>query len=108
MSFDNAAAARMCAKYRDLISRFANGQISAQEFESAYLALFKHDQDQVPGAEFNILEGLFFAVDDYVADPELRRRLQGLDPELRKYGQALDDEELRACAREAYRKLYET
>ena len=108
MSSDDAAAAMEAAKYRKLISKFINRRISAQQFESSYLALFKHDKDQVPSAEFNILEGLFFAVDDYVADTELRRRLQGLDPELRRYWHALDDEELHIRAREAYRKLYET
>ncbi|MCV6983994.1 hypothetical protein H7H78_00540 [Mycobacterium shinjukuense] len=87
----------MTAKYRELISSFINREISAQHFESSYLALFKHGKDQFPGPEFNVLEGLFFDVDDYVADPELRRDVHGLD-----------DEELRACAREAYRKLYET
>jgi Bacterial self-protective colicin-like immunity len=97
MSFDNAAAERMCAKYKELIRKFIDCQISGREFESAYLALFKHDNDQVPGTEFNTLEGLFFAVDDYVADPELRKAVHGLD-----------DEELRDRAREAYRKLYET
>ena len=62
----------VCAKYKDLILSYVNRTISAEEFESAYLALFKHDSDQVLGAEFNILEKLFFAIDDFVADPELR------------------------------------
>jgi len=97
MSFTNEAAERMAAKYAQLISSFVDGQISAQEFESAYLKLFKHDKDQVPGTEFKILEDLFFAVDDYVEDPELRKRVHGID-----------EEELRTRARAAYRKLYET
>jgi len=40
---------------------------------------------------------LFADVDDYTADPELRETAGGLD-----------DEQLRTCAREAYRKLYES
>jgi hypothetical protein len=85
----------MSAKYKQLISRFADRKIPVEEFEAAYLTLFKHDHDQVPGPEFNILEELFFAVDDYVADPELREAVHGLD-----------DEQLRARAREAYQRLY--
>jgi hypothetical protein len=42
-----------------------------------------------------------------VADPELHRRILAENPDFRKYGQALDDEELRACARDAYRQLFE-
>jgi Bacterial self-protective colicin-like immunity len=97
MLSDSEKVAIMTAKYKELISSFINGQISAQEFETFYLKLFQYDTNQVPGIEFNILEELFFDVDDYAADPELRERAGGLD-----------DEELRTRAREAYRKLYET
>jgi hypothetical protein len=96
MSSDNAAGAAMADRYRELISRFINRRISAQEFESAYLRLFKSDKNKVGGAKFNALDRLFADVDDYTADPELRKRAGGLD-----------DEELRTCAREAYRKLYQ-
>ncbi|ORB86579.1 hypothetical protein B1987_25575 [Mycobacterium kansasii] len=48
-------------------------------------------------AEFKVLDRLFADVDDYTADPELRETAGGLD-----------DEQLRTCAREAYRKLYES
>jgi self-protective colicin-like immunity protein len=95
MSFDNTTTERMVAKYKDLISKFVNRQVSAQNFESAYLMVFKTDKDQVPSSEFDVLEKLFFAVDDYVADPELRKKVGGLN-----------DEELRAYADEAYSKLY--
>jgi hypothetical protein len=95
MPADSAAVKRMTARYAELISRFVDGQISAPEFETAYLTLFKNDKDQVPGREFNILDGLFADVDDYTADPELRERAGGMD-----------DEQLRSSAREAYRKLY--
>ena len=95
MSFDNTTTERIVAKYKDLISKFVNRQVSAQNFESAYLMVFKTDKDQVPSSEFDVLEKLFFAVDDYVADPELRKKVGGLN-----------DEELRANADEAYSKLY--
>jgi self-protective colicin-like immunity protein len=93
---DNTAAERMIAKYRNLVSRFINRQISAEEFQSSYFVVFKNDEDQVPGLEFKILDKLFADVDDYTADAELRKRAGGLD-----------DEELRSRACDAYRKLYE-
>jgi Bacterial self-protective colicin-like immunity len=74
MSFDNTTTERMVAKYKDLISKFVNRQVSAQNFESAYLMVFKTDKDQVPSSEFDVLVKLFFAVDDYVADPNCVRR----------------------------------
>ncbi|MGA8126314.1 MAG: colicin immunity domain-containing protein [Mycobacterium sp.] len=96
MSTDSTATARMVAKYRDLISDFIGGRVSAHNFESTYLQVFKTDKDQVPGREFNVLENLFSAVDDYVADPELRKKVSGLG-----------DDELRTSAKEAYAELYE-
>ena len=95
MSSDNKTTERMVAKYRDLIADFVGGRMSAQNFESAYLQVFKTDKDQVPGREFDVLEKLFFAIDDYIADPELRDTVGGLN-----------DDELRACAEETYSLLY--
>lgn len=89
------AIKRMLARYKNPISRFAHGEISASEFESDYLRLFTTDRNQVLGREFNILDRLFSDVDEYTSDPELRSRAGGLN-----------DEELRACAQEAYQKLY--
>lgn len=91
---DRTTGERMDKKYRDLIFRFVGHGISADEFEPAYLKLFKHDRDQLSGAEFNTLEKLFFAVDDYVADPRLRQAVDGLD-----------EEQLRDRARDTYRML---
>lgn len=95
MPSNKAAVDRMTNKYRELILRFATRQISAEEFEPSYLRLFKYDEDQVTSSEFNFLEKLFFAVDDYVADPELRQAVAGLD-----------EEQLRNCARDTYNKIY--
>ena len=66
---------RMLEGYRDLIRRFAIGEISADEFETDYLARFKDDPNQVVGEEFDILDELFADVDDYVSDPTLRGAL---------------------------------
>jgi Bacterial self-protective colicin-like immunity len=97
MPTSNAETARYINRYKELISRFINGQISGEEFQTSYLPLFKTDKTPVPSKEFDILDGLFADTDDYTSDPELRERAGGLD-----------DEELRTRAREAYRKLYET
>jgi hypothetical protein len=104
MSYDGGSAARKSTKYRELISSFCNGQISAQEFQSSYLKMFKNDQDySLNEDEFDILETLFTDADAYSADPEYREYVHTKYPEF----PALDDEELRDRAREAYQKLYE-
>lgn len=54
----------MCDKYAQLISSFIDRKISAREFESRYLKLFKNDQDQVRSREFDILDRLFADVDE--------------------------------------------
>jgi hypothetical protein len=97
MQSDSEKVKIMTGKYKELIFGFIDGRISAEEFQNTYLPLFKKDTSQVRSAEFEILDGLFADVDDYTADPELRKRAGGLD-----------DEELRTRAREAYRKLYVT
>lgn len=106
MSPENKPAGTMSAKYRTLISKFIDHQISAQEFQTTFLKSFKNETAHGLSAEFDVLDGLFADADDYVADPELRESARGLDDG--KLFRALDDAELRARAREAYRKLYET
>jgi hypothetical protein len=86
----------MLEKYRDLIRRFVIGEISADEFETDYLARFKDDPNQVIGEEFDILDELFADVDDYVSDPTLRESTGGIS-----------GEELRARARDAYTRLFD-
>jgi hypothetical protein len=97
MSADTEAATRMADRYRPLISVFINKEISASEFESRYLALFKRDKGKVGGEKFEVLDRLFGDVDAYEPDPELRKQVQG----------GIGDEELLTCARAAYQKLYE-
>jgi hypothetical protein len=92
---DRGKIAAMTARYRGLISDFVDQRISADEFETAYLSLFKTDTTQVRSTEFEVLDGLFADVDDYVGDPELRSRAGGLD-----------GDQLRSRAREVYLKLY--
>ncbi|WP_292981723.1 colicin immunity domain-containing protein [Mycobacterium sp.] len=96
MSSDGVGEAGKIDKYRDLISDFVSGRLPAHSFESQYLRVFKNDTDRAPRREFQVLENLFFAIDDYVADPELREKVGGLD-----------DDQLRAVAQDAYTQLYE-
>jgi len=95
MSTGDSSVLRMLENYRDLIRRFVVGDISADEFEVDYLARFKDDPNQVIGDEFDILDGLFADVDDYVSDPNLRESTGGIS-----------GEELRARARDAYARLF--
>jgi hypothetical protein len=95
MSDASASVSRMLENYRDLIRRFVIGDISADEFETEYLARFKDDPNQVIGEEFDILDGLFADVDDYVSDPTLRESTRGIS-----------GDELRARVREAYARLF--
>jgi self-protective colicin-like immunity protein len=95
-SHEDAAVVRMLANYRDLIRRFIRGDIEADEFETNYVARFKDDPSQVTGEEFNILDGLFADVDDYVSDPALRESIGGIT-----------GGELRTRAHRAYVRLFE-
>ena len=106
MALDGAPAPNLIAKYKTLIYQFINHQISAPDFESSYLKMFKNETEIIGGDAFDILEDLFTSTDDYVADPELRSRLLAENLDFQKYGKPLDDEELRAEAREAYRQLF--
>lgn len=87
---------RMLETYRDLIHRFIIEDISADEFETAYLRRFKDDPNQVIGDEFDILDKLFADVDAYVSDPILKTSTGGIG-----------SEELRARARNAYARLFD-
>lgn len=85
----------MLRQYRELIEAFVQEKISADDFETDYIRTFTNDKCQVPGSEFTVLEKLFFDVDDYVSDPELRD-----SPE------DLSGEQLRERAAATYSKLF--
>lgn len=79
--------------YLEIMESFQSGRISAIEFESEYLDLFKADDRQFPDNVFNILNQLFSDVDMFVSDPEIRGPGD------------LDQNQLLKCSREAYEKL---
>lgn len=80
------------AQYVDLIDAFVAGSISATEFESRYLQLYKSDPNAY-GEEEGVLFDLFTDVDVFVADPALRDEGD------------LDEDQLWLKAREAQEKL---
>ncbi|HEX7658234.1 MAG TPA: colicin immunity domain-containing protein [Pseudonocardiaceae bacterium] len=73
--------ARNAAPYIEIISRFTSGQISASEFEAAYIALFSSETKLLPKVVATPINEVFYDIDDYVSDPELRAEMSGLDDE---------------------------
>jgi len=64
----DASVSQMLETYRDLLRRFAIGEISADDFGTDYLARFKDDQNQVTGEElraraYDAYSRLFDALD---------------------------------------------
>ena len=55
-----------------LIGAYIDGRLSAIEFETFYLALFKNSGDGWSEKEYELLQQLFGAVDRFCADPSLR------------------------------------
>jgi Bacterial self-protective colicin-like immunity len=81
--------------YMDLIRRFLNEIIPLEEFERVYLQMYKDDPTIRPSAEYNVLNVLFFDIDAFCADPELRSTND------------LDEASLRIRARHALSQLEE-
>ncbi len=75
MNIQDAPTSDVLAKYKCLIYRFINHEISAPDFEDSYLKMFKNETETLGQEVFDILQGLFRSVDGYVADPELRKEL---------------------------------
>jgi hypothetical protein len=93
---DDPRPSRMAERYRCLVESFVLGDLSAEQFEADFLALFKNDNDQQIGAESDLLDSLLADVDDYVADTARRVEVGGIDAET-----------LRARARDVYSRLFE-
>jgi Bacterial self-protective colicin-like immunity len=77
----------------DLIRRYLNEIVSTEEFERVYLRMFKDDSTIHSKAEHEVLSKLFFDVDAYCGDAELRS------------ANDIDEETLRICARRALSQL---
>jgi hypothetical protein len=57
-------------EYVRLIDEFVNRHMAASEFERRYLRLVKDDPTIHGEPAFNIIDGLFFHVDEYFDDPD--------------------------------------
>jgi len=79
--------------YEKLINSFVQEQLSATQFEIEYLKLFEYDKTDFTETEYNILNTLFWAVENFCSDPELRD--QG----------DLDENQLRDAAKVALQTL---
>ena len=58
--------------YIDLVEKFITDQIDAQGFEKLFLELFKKDSTQFNEREYEILNNLFYDVEDFCANPDIR------------------------------------
>jgi len=79
-----------------LIRAFLERRLTAVEFEVLFLAAFKAEGPRRPPEIFNVLERIFFDVDDFCPDEELRERAGGID-----------ERELRARVEAAQERLAE-
>lgn len=57
--------------YLTLLGAFAEGRITADEFESLYLFIFKNDREFYGGQVYEVLNTLFGQVDAYCGDESL-------------------------------------
>ena len=61
--------------YRRLIFQFVNNEISANEFETSFISLFREFRNKgivLENTVSDIISELFTDVDSYCGDPELR------------------------------------
>lgn len=72
---------RALSPYIELIEQFVAAHISAAQFETAFLRMFKNETARLPDDAFQRLEELFADVDEYVEDTELRSAAGGLGDE---------------------------
>lgn len=81
--------------YINLIEKFKGNQINAQRFEKSFLELFKNDSSEFSEKEYEILNSIFYDVEDFCADPTIRDE-DDLDEEQLKTRSEKHLEQLRA------------
>jgi len=62
---------KLIEKYRQLILSYVSLEISADQFEKAYLMEFKNENGKIDGIIYEILNDLFVCVDAYCGNPEI-------------------------------------
>lgn len=70
-----------CRPYVELLRTLIDRQLSGDEFQDAFFALYLNDSTMWPDQIFSVLDGFFADVDDFTPDPDLRIRTGGLDEE---------------------------
>ncbi len=66
------ASPRSLDEYVSLMDAFSGGRLPVDVFERRYLDLFQSDQTMRGEFIFRTIEDVFFAVDEYCGDPDLR------------------------------------
>jgi hypothetical protein len=69
--------------YRTMMERFLDGRLSASDFETSYLRMFKDDQTDWPEPVYQALNEVFLDLDAYCPDPDIRDEFGIDEAELR-------------------------
>lgn len=86
--------ARYIQPYIELIENFTNNQINAQQFEKSFLELFKNDSTEFSEKEYEVLNNIFYDVEDFCADPTIRDK------------EDLDEQQLKIRSKQHLKTLY--
>lgn len=84
-------------RHLKLTRRFAAGLIAGPEFEAAFLRIRTEYHETLPDPLDDVIDEIFYGVDDYVAKDSLREPEKG----------DLDEEQLREIVRTQLRRLDE-
>ena len=71
-------------KYRDIVQRYTDEEVSATEFSLQYLDVFKNEESGLSEKTYQILQNMFAEADAYCEDPELRGEWEIGEEELRE------------------------
>ena len=92
---DFARLSEPATRQLQLTRRFAAGLIPGPAFETAFLGVRMEVSEWLPPPLDDVMNEIFYAVDDYVADDELRPRVFG----------GIDEEQLREIVRTQLARL---
>lgn len=84
-------------RHLKLTRRFAAGLIPGPEFETAFLRVRGEYHETLPDPVDDVMDEIFYGVDDYVADDDLRPKVHG----------GIDEDQLREIVRTQLRRLDE-
>jgi hypothetical protein len=67
--------------YRQLLTEFISGGLSAVEVDARYSARYSNDPTDWPADVFRVIDDFFLAAEAYVSDDALRIEVEDLDAE---------------------------